>query len=204
MTPRAHNLMRQRFQYTWVIFNKVLQSVVAMPTSRGSSQPRHWTHISRIPGRFFTKSSGKAKNTGMDSLSILQGIFPTQESNWGLMPCRQILYHLSYQGSQSQRRAMPNNVQTTLQLHSFHMLARLCSKSFKLGFSSMWTEYFQMYKLGFEEAEERIKLSAFIGSWRKQGRSRKTSASLTMLKPLTAWITKKLENSSTDVNTRPP
>ena len=47
-----------------------------------------------------------------------------------------------------------------------------------------------MYKLGFEEAEERIKLSAFIGSWKKQGRSRKTSASLTMLKPLTAWITK--------------
>ena len=32
---------------------------------------------------------------------------------------------------QSQRRAMPNNVQTTIQLCSFHMLARLCSKSFK-------------------------------------------------------------------------
>ena len=39
---------------------------------------------------------------------------------------------------QSQRKAMPKNVQTTAQLHSFHMLARLCSKSFKLGFSSMW------------------------------------------------------------------
>ena len=32
---------------------------------------------------------------------------------------------------QSQRRAMPKNVQTTSQLHSFHMLARLSSKSFK-------------------------------------------------------------------------
>ena len=40
---------------------------------------------------------------------------------------------------QSQRRAMPKNVQTTTQLQSFHMLARSCSKSFKLGFSSMWT-----------------------------------------------------------------
>ena len=40
---------------------------------------------------------------------------------------------------QSQRRAMPKNVQTTTQLHSFHMLARSYSKSFKLGFSSMWT-----------------------------------------------------------------
>ena len=34
------------------------------------------------------------------------------------------------------QRAMPKNVQTTVQLHSFHMLTRLCSKSFKLGFSS--------------------------------------------------------------------
>ena len=30
---------------------------------------------------------------------------------------------------------------------------RLCSKSFKLGFSSMWTKNFQMYKLGLEKAE---------------------------------------------------
>ena len=29
-----------------------------------------------------------------------------------------------------------NNVQTTIHMHSFHMLAKLCSKSFKLGFSS--------------------------------------------------------------------
>ena len=37
---------------------------------------------------------------------------------------------------QSQRKAMPKNVQTTAQLCSFHMLAKLCSKSFTLGFSS--------------------------------------------------------------------
>ena len=41
---------------------------------------------------------------------------------------------------------MPKNVQTTTQLHSFHMLARSRSKSFKLGFNSTWTENFQMYK----------------------------------------------------------
>ena len=35
---------------------------------------------------------------------------------------------------QSQRRAVPKHVQTTSQLHSFHMLARYCSKSFKPGF----------------------------------------------------------------------
>ena len=36
---------------------------------------------------------------------------------------------------QSQRKAVPKNVQTTTQLHSFHMLAESCSKLSKLGFS---------------------------------------------------------------------
>ena len=42
---------------------------------------------------------GKPKNMGVGSLSILQGIFPTQELNWGLLHGRWILYQLSYQGS---------------------------------------------------------------------------------------------------------
>ena len=33
------------------------------------------------------------------SLSLLQGIFPTQGSNPGILHCRQILYHLNHQGS---------------------------------------------------------------------------------------------------------
>jgi len=33
------------------------------------------------------------------SLSLLQGIFPTQELNQGLLHYRQILYQLSHQGS---------------------------------------------------------------------------------------------------------
>ena len=35
----------------------------------------------------------------MDSLSLLQGIFPTQESNPGLLHCRRILYQLSHKES---------------------------------------------------------------------------------------------------------
>ena len=42
----------------------------------------------------------KSKNTGVGSLSILQQIFPTQESKQGFLHCRQILYQLSHQGSQ--------------------------------------------------------------------------------------------------------
>ena len=40
---------------------------------------------------------GKPKNTRMDSLSLLQWIFPTQGSNQGLHHCRRILHQLSYQ-----------------------------------------------------------------------------------------------------------
>ena len=56
----------------------------------------------------------------------------------------------------------------------------------------MCTKNFQMFKLDLEKAGEReIKSSISTGSWRKQGNSRKTStsASLTMLKSLTVWIT---------------
>ena len=56
----------------------------------------------------------------------------------------------------------------------------------------MWTENFQMFKLDLERAEEpEIKLSTSLGSQKKQENSRRTftSASLTMLKPLTLWIT---------------
>ena len=42
---------------------------------------------------------GKLKNTEVGSLSLLQQIFPTQESNRGLLHCRWIPYQPSYQGS---------------------------------------------------------------------------------------------------------
>ena len=38
------------------------------------------------------------QNTGVGSLSLLQGIFPTQGSNPGLLHYRQILYQLSHEG----------------------------------------------------------------------------------------------------------
>ena len=39
------------------------------------------------------------QNTRVGGRSLLQGIFPTQGSNSGLPHCRQILYHVSHQGS---------------------------------------------------------------------------------------------------------
>ena len=55
---------------------------------------------------------GNPKKTGVDSLSLLQGIFPTQESNPGLLPSRQILY----QGSLSNKNNELLNQTTTLLL----------------------------------------------------------------------------------------
>ena len=50
-----------------------------------------------------TPTWGKRKHVGpipyVGSLSLLQGIFPTQGSNPGLPHCRRILYQLSHQGS---------------------------------------------------------------------------------------------------------
>ena len=113
-------------------------------------------------------------------------------------------YQFSFQ---SQRKAMPKNVQTTTQLHSSPMLVKLCSKFSTPGFNSMWTVNFQMFKLVLEKAEEpEIKLPTSTGSSEKQEGSRKTPTStlLTMPKPLTVWITTNSENSERDGNTRPP
>ena len=44
---------------------------------------------------FLSEPPEKPKNTGVGSLSLLQGIFPTQELNQGLLHCRQFLYQLS-------------------------------------------------------------------------------------------------------------
>ena len=73
---------------------------VAFPFPRGSSQPRNWSQVSCTAGRFLpVEPQGKPKNTGVGSLPLLQRIFQTEESNWGLLYCRQILYQPSYQES---------------------------------------------------------------------------------------------------------
>ena len=62
-----------------------------------------WTQVSLIAGRFFTSwATRETQNTGVGSLFLLQQIFPTQESNWGLLPT--LLYQLSYQGIHSSKQ----------------------------------------------------------------------------------------------------
>ena len=112
---------RRRYKYEWseiknpimlylnISVHGILQARilewVAFPFSRGSSQPRDRTQVSCMAGGFFTSwaTKRKPKNTRVDSLSLLQQIFPTQESNQGLLHCKRILrilYQLSYQETQ--------------------------------------------------------------------------------------------------------
>ena len=62
-----------------------------------------WKSLSRV--RLFVTPwtthpwNSPCQNTGVGSLPLLQGIFPTQVSNPGLPHCRRILYLLSHKGS---------------------------------------------------------------------------------------------------------
>lgn len=51
------------------------------------------------PARLLSPWNSLGKNTRVGFHSLLQGIFPTQGLNPGLLHCRQFLYHLSHQGS---------------------------------------------------------------------------------------------------------
>ena len=59
------------------------------------------THMSDsfLPHGLYSPWNAPGQNTGVGSLSLLQQIFPTQESNQGLPHCRKILYQLSHKGS---------------------------------------------------------------------------------------------------------
>jgi len=92
---------------------------VAFPFFGGSFQPRDRTQVSHLAGRFFTSLAiRKPKNTGVGSLSLLQRIFPTQESKQGLLHCKWIASSLPTELSEkpNQRRASAAAAAKSLQL----------------------------------------------------------------------------------------
>ena len=62
---------------------------------------------------------GEPKNIGVGSLSLLQRIFLTQESNWGLLHGRWILHQLSYQGSPNSFRQLLGHCDSSFSLQLF-------------------------------------------------------------------------------------
>ena len=64
-----------------------------MSESRSVVSNSLWLH------ELYSPLNSPGQNTGVGSLSHLQGIFPSQGSKPGLPHCRQILHQLSHQGS---------------------------------------------------------------------------------------------------------
>ena len=63
------------------------------------SESRSVVSDSLRPHGLYSPWNSPGQNTGVGSLSLLHGIFPTQGSNPSLLHCRQILYQLSHKGN---------------------------------------------------------------------------------------------------------
>ena len=120
--PGLPHCRRILYQLSHQGSQRILEWVV-YPFSSRSSRPRNWTGVSCTAGRFFTNWAireaqshsvvsnflrphglyspwtSPGQNTRVHSLSLLQGIFPTEGSSPDLPHCRWILYQLSHQGS---------------------------------------------------------------------------------------------------------
>ena len=108
---------------------------------------------------------------------------------------------------QSQRRAMWKNVQTKIQLCSFHMSVELCSKFFKLGFNNMSTKNFQMFRLDLEKAENQRSNCQHPLDHQKSKRVPEKHLLLLYWLCQSLWLCgsqQTAENSSRDGNNKPP
>ena len=82
----------QRVRYDWAWANTFL--LLKWSESHSVLSDSLWHH------GLYSPWNSPGQNTGVGSLSLLQGIFPTQGSSPGLPHCRQIIYQLSHKGSQ--------------------------------------------------------------------------------------------------------
>ena len=82
--PGAINFCLNSIQFSYSLYESESHSVVS---------------DSLRPQELYSPWNSPGQNTGVGSLSLLQEVFPSQGSNPGLPHCRQILHHMSHQGS---------------------------------------------------------------------------------------------------------
>ena len=79
-----------------------------LPQSKRSKREKCESHSvvsdSLRPHGLYSLWNSPGQNTGVGSHSPLQGTFPTQGSNPCLPHCKQIIYHLSHQGLNTESR----------------------------------------------------------------------------------------------------
>ena len=92
----------------WLLYTAVSGSVVQQSESAvyawlvAHSCPTLCDPMDCSPPDSSVHGDSPGKNTRVSCHALLQGIFPTQRLNPGLLHCRWILYHLSQQGSPNQ------------------------------------------------------------------------------------------------------
>ena len=89
--------------WLWVIFFFAVQYIYLLSVGRSGlivSESLSVVSNSLQPHGLYNPWNSSGQNSGVGSLSLLQGIFPTQGSNLGLPHCRHILYQLSYKVQQ--------------------------------------------------------------------------------------------------------
>ena len=95
--------------------------------------------------RLYSPWNSPGQNTGAGSLSLLQGIFPTQGSNPGLLHCWQILYQLSHKRSPTDVYVGEyfSNIKISTRLPLLMVLFKSCV-SFLVFFS--WSVVYQLFR----------------------------------------------------------
>ena len=79
-----------------------------MVASQKPSESRSVVSNSLRPHGLYSPWNSPGQDTRVGNLSLLQGIFPTQRLNPGLLHCRRILYQLSHEGSPRSQERVPN------------------------------------------------------------------------------------------------
>ena len=96
--------MHESEKWKW---SRSVMSNLATPWTAAHQAPPSWDFPGKSTGvgchcllhfGLYSPWNSPGQNIGVGSLSLLQGIFPTQELNWGLLHCRRILYQQSYHG----------------------------------------------------------------------------------------------------------
>ena len=127
----------------------------------------------------------------MDCHFLLQGTFPTQESNPGLLHCRQTLYRLSHQGSPKKGNAKEclNYCTIAFISHASKVMLKILQARLQHYVNREFPDVQASFRKG---RGTRDQIANIRWQSKKQESSRKTSISalLTMPKPLTVWITK--------------
>ena len=93
-----------------LIFAKCSPRIYQSPEDSKWSESHSVMSDSLRPHELHSPWNSPGRNTGVGSLSLLQGIFSTQGSNPGLPHCRWILYQLSHRGSLKTLKTLPNAI----------------------------------------------------------------------------------------------